>query len=186
MREHDDLDLLLDSALKSYAESDASPNLEQSVLARIAAEPSNAPRPRWIPSAIALPLAACLLLFALFMSRKTHFEPTAHVSQAPSLPLEAPPAAPHPGDVHHTQARSHLKSARPTQLAGLHVSPPKLDVFPTPQPLTAEERTLAAIANETPVPVRKALVEAQSQAIAPLHIAAIRIPPIQPPDQVEP
>jgi hypothetical protein len=186
MREHDDLDLLLDSALKTYAESEANLNLEQRILARIAAEPSIALRPRWLPWAVALPLAACLLLFALFMSQKTSVEPTARLSHAPSSPLEALPAAPHPEHVHHTQALSHPKPARPVQLAGRDVSLPKLDVFPTPQPLTAEERTLAAIANETPVPLRKALIEAQSHPDAPLHVAAIRIPPIQPPDQVRP
>ena len=33
MRENEDLDLLLDSAVKTYAESETSPNLEQRILA---------------------------------------------------------------------------------------------------------------------------------------------------------
>jgi hypothetical protein len=187
MRENDDLDLLLDAALKTYAESEASPSLEQRVLARIAAEPSVAPRTRWLPWAIAVPLAACLLVVALFFSQQ-HRAPiqTALTPSAPSSPLAALPAAPHPAQVHRARTRSPLHSAPPILLANRNVPLPKLDVFPTPQPLNAEERTLVVIATQTPVPLRKALVDAQSQPDAPLHIAEIRIPPIEPNDQVQP
>lgn len=185
MRENDDLDLLLDSALKTYAESEARPSLEKRILARIAAEPSVAPRTRWLPWAIAL--AACLLLFVLFMSHQ-HREPnqTALTPSAPSSPLAALPAAPHPAQVHNARTHSPLHSAQPIQLADRNVPLPKLDVFPTPQPLNAQERTLVVIATQTPVPLRKALVDAQSQPDAPLHIAEISIPPIEPNDQVQP
>jgi hypothetical protein len=187
MRENDDLDLLLDTALKTYAESETSPSLEQRILARIAAEPSAAPRPRWLPWAIALPLAACLLLFVLFMSQQ-HRAPNqnALVPSAPSSPLATLPAAPHPARVRSARARPPLLFAPPVLLADRNVPLPKLDVFPTPQPLTAEERTLAAIASETPVPLRIALIEAQSEPDAPLHIAEISIPPIEPHNQVQP
>ena len=60
---------------------------------------------------------------------------------------------------------------------------PKLDVFPTPQPLTAEERALVAFAANAPKPELKAVVDAQPQADAPLSIAAIEIQPLDSPDQ---
>jgi len=63
---------------------------------------------------------------------------------------------------------------------------PKLDVFPTPQPMTKQERTLAAVASEAPVTLRKALVEAQEQDDTRVRIAAIHIPPIKPPSQTQP
>jgi hypothetical protein len=186
MRENDDLDLLLDAALKTYADSEKSPNLEQRILARIAAEPSVAPRTRWLPWVIALPLAACLLVLVLFMSPQ-HREPSQTATPfAPSSPLATLPAAPLPAKVHSSRTRSPLHSAPPILLAGRDVPLPKLDVFPTPQPLTAEERALVVIATQTPVPLRRALVEAQSQPDAPLHIAEISIPPVKPPDQVQP
>jgi hypothetical protein len=186
MRENDDLDLLLDSALKTYAESEASPRLEQRILARIAAEPSSAQRSRWLHWAVALPLAACLLLIVLFVSQ--HREPSqiAHESSAPSSPVSVLRAEPNPAQVHRGRTRPPLRTASPVLVAGRNAPLPKLDVFPTPQPLTAEERALVVIATQTPVPLRKALVEAQSQPDAPLHIAEINIPPIKPPDQVQP
>jgi hypothetical protein len=187
MRDNDDLDLLLDSALKTYADVHVSPDLNERILSRIAAEPAVAPRPRWLPWAIALPLAASLLLFVFFMSQQ-HPGPNqiAHTPSAPAMPVEVPATAPHPTAVHTTRTRAPFNSPQLLLRADRTVPLPKLDVFPTPQPLTAEERTLAAIANETPVPLRKALVEAQSQPDAPLHIAEVRIPPINPPDQVQP
>lgn len=57
---------------------------------------------------------------------------------------------------------------------------PKLDVFPAPQPLTAQERALVSVTREAPVPVRKALADVQDQDSVPIHIAAIHIPPVEP------
>jgi hypothetical protein len=63
------------------------------------------------------------------------------------------------------------------------VALPKLDVFPTPQPLTPEEQALVAFAVRAPESERKSFIEAQRQAEAPLRIAAIEIPPIDSPDK---
>lgn len=185
MRENDDLDLLLDSALKTYAESEASPSLEQRILARIAAEPSVAPRPRWHPWAIAVPLAACLLLVVLFMSQKHRaLNQIAVTPSATSSSLAVLPAAPHPELAHHTKARSHLKPVRPIQIANnRNVSLPKLDVFPTPQPLTPQEQALTAFAARAPAPKLQALLAAQNQSDAPLSIPHIPALAFGPPDE---
>jgi hypothetical protein len=59
---------------------------------------------------------------------------------------------------------------------------PKLDIFPTPQPLDPGEEALARFAAQAPEAERKAFLEAQQQADAPLHIAAIHIKPLELPD----
>ena len=56
---------------------------------------------------------------------------------------------------------------------------PKLDVFPAPQPLTAEERALYSFATDVPEKQRQAVLNAQKNDNAPLDVAAIRIPPIE-------
>jgi hypothetical protein len=56
---------------------------------------------------------------------------------------------------------------------------PKLDVFPTPRPLTAEEQALAVFISHASDAERKALIESQKQFQAPISIAAIRIPPLE-------
>jgi hypothetical protein len=186
MRENDDLDLLLDSALKTYAESEASPSLEQRILARIAAEPSAAPRLRWLPWAIALPLAACLLLFALFLSQR-HRAPnqTALTPSAPSSPLAALPAAPHPAQAHSARTRPPLHSAPPVLVADRNVPLPKLDVFPTPQPLTLEEQALVVFVARAPENERRAIADTQHLE-APISVAAIHIPPLESPEKGQP
>lgn len=81
-------------------------------------------------------------------------------------------------------AASSSCSAAQTVPAGTQVAEavprPKLDVFPTPQPLTSQERALVSVTTEAPVPVRKALADAQTQDNFPIHIAAIHIPPVEP------
>jgi hypothetical protein len=60
---------------------------------------------------------------------------------------------------------------------------PKLDFFPTPQPLTPQEQALAVIATQTPAPELKALIDAQKADDRPFPIAASHIPPFEPPDE---
>ncbi|HEV2136758.1 MAG TPA: hypothetical protein VGR47_21240 [Terracidiphilus sp.] len=58
---------------------------------------------------------------------------------------------------------------------------PKLDLFPTPRPLSAEEEALVNFAAKAPKTERESLLAAQEQADAPLSIAAIEIKPLEPP-----
>ncbi len=62
---------------------------------------------------------------------------------------------------------------------------PKLDVFPTPRPLSPEERALV-VSVQAPEPPRSALVKGREQDDDSVHIAAIHIPPIEPPSQTQP
>jgi hypothetical protein len=190
MRENDDLDLLLDSALETYAESAPSPSLEERILARvqirIAAEPAMVPRRRWLPWVIALPMAAALLLFVFLMAPRPQLHQIAHATSAPSTGATGSAAAPRPATVHRAKTRVPLHSGKPGDFAKSSVPQPKLDVFPTPQPMSAEERALALVATQTPMPLRKALVEAQIRDDTPVRIAATHIPPLESPDQGQP
>ncbi len=195
MHEKDDLDLLIDSALATYADPGPDSGLEDRVLATLSAvrtEPPTVitPRPRhWLPWTIAIPLAAGLILFWLSISRNKPL-PTSEPQQArQSVPAPIVPqltsstevrrAVPHRHAVRVTQPASPLQTAQAAPL-------PKLDVFPTPQPLTAEERALVVVVNQSPLPAREALVEAQSLDAQPVRIAEIHIPPLEPPDQGQP
>jgi hypothetical protein len=55
---------------------------------------------------------------------------------------------------------------------------PKLDIFPTPQPLSPQEQALADFAARAPKSERESLMAAQQKTAAPLHIAAIEIKPL--------
>lgn len=191
MRDKDELDLLLDSALSTYADPGPDSGLEQRVLsallaARVPVTPAASPRRRLLLWAIPLPVAACLLLLwystpGIQRVPSTLPQQDRHVHPAPIVPevalaVETRPRAPH--------ATKHVPSApQPSTQTVASAAFPKLDVFPTPHPLTPQEQAFAVFAVHASEAERKALAEAQQRINAPLSFAAIHIPPVQSPDQ---
>jgi hypothetical protein len=195
MCENDEFDLLIDSVLSTYGDPGPDSGLDQRVLARISsarasARVAHAPRRRWLPWAIGLPAAACLLLFFFFLAGpKTAHPPTSVAKgvsppqQVPIItaPSEAPPALRSEPVSSNGHVPFNLRS-RPDKQAMRSVALPKLDVFPTPQPLTPAEQALVAFAVRASESERQSFIAAQKQAEAPLRIAAIEIPPLDSPD----
>jgi hypothetical protein len=193
MHDNGQLDELIRSALDTYA--DPGPNsgpaseLAQRILDRIATEAAPAPRRRWLPWAIALPVAVCLLLLLVLSGPKAFRSPTTdtervHQPQAPSTNMVngEPPTAPKSGS--SLSAKVPLPKHRPRQVAAAATSArlPRLDVFPTPRPLTPAEQALTDYIAHAPEAERNALIEAQNQIDKPLNIAAIEIRPLEPPE----
>jgi len=184
MPENEPFDRVIDSALSSYGDSKAGPELAQRVLVRIASEA--ALRRRWMLWAIALPVAAGLLLLAVFFAAKPGGRPVenaeqAHPSRKPATVAHVEPAvAPRSAPPEHKNARSQQPHRSLAAAAATPAPLPKLDVFPTPEPLTPAEQALVEFAARAPQAERKALVEAQQQIGQPLSIAAIKIPPLEP------
>ena len=203
MPEKDELDLLLDSALATYADPGADSGLEQRVLtavgaARAAQAAPAKPSRRWLPWAIAIPVAAGLLILWLSIGKTVHAPSTQPQFAAhPNSPVNASQTAEtsepaHPK--HASGAKAHrvvaavtapfsfaqgrLKPCPDTQLRCGTTSHPKLDRFPSPAPLSAEERALVAVADAGPPSQREALIESQQHIDAPLSIAALDIPPL--------
>jgi hypothetical protein len=179
---NEDLDQLLDSALSTYAEPRA--GLEARVLAHLSTQPT---RRHWLPWAIALPIAACLALLLAPYPRHDHTEPV-HQAQHNSAPETQPTpqrsiaqAAPVPT----RQPKPRIVAAHTTQHLASAQAPPKLDLFPTPQPLSSEEQALLHFVAHTPASEIKSLQEAQQKQDEPLYIAEIVIQPIQSPDTPE-
>jgi hypothetical protein len=198
MCDDNNLDQILDAALSTYADPGPNSGLDDRVLAHIAAARPTAKaepvpfkhstravpllrpgkdamnRRRWLPWAIALPVAACLLLI-FFMPKDAPLHSNQTNQASPPAPLAAMCAeAPETGTMHR---KPHLQPvARAAQPAPL----PKLDVFPTPRPLTTEEQALIVFISRASDSERKALIESQEQLQAPISIAAIRIPPLEP------
>jgi hypothetical protein len=142
MRDKDDLDLLLDSALATYADPGTEGGLERRVLAALSAArdsdgrkgSAEKPRGRWLPWAVALPVAACLILVWVLASTRVVHAPTQPqqarpseeaTSESPRVPLDRPaPAIPlkmHPSGakapVHSGGSTARLKSCPVTEPA---------------------------------------------------------------------
>ena len=83
-------------------------------------------------------------------------------------PVAAPVPAPAPAAVATAPAPAPL---------------PKLDVFPTPQPLSSEEQALVHFVTHTPSSELQAMQKPTQEQDEPLHIAEIVIQPIASPDK---
>lgn len=226
----DDLDLLLDSALSTYADPGPEAGLERRVLAALSTARDFDDRKvagakmhrRRLPWAIAIPVLACLILLWFFASTRIVHAPTKPrlagpseeaTSESPSVPLDRP-APTIPQKVHPSGAKARVRSgvstarlkscpvkaltftegagqvsepcresvASATSVAHAATAPlPKLDVFPTPQPLTEQEQALLFYAQQAPTAQLQALSEAQARDEDPFPVATVHIPAFEPP-----
>ena len=136
----DELDRLLDAALKQYAAVRPREGLEGRILARIrsrTSEPESRARWRWLTAA-----AAVALVVIITLALRPHAKPqptfAQHSSTPPAPKVAAATSQPRPA-INRPKRRLHTVSE--TQVAQ---ALPKLDQFPSPQPLSEEEKLLAS------------------------------------------
>ena len=184
----DKIDELLDSALGTYAKPRI--GLERRILAHVQEVRFSQAMPwrRWLGWGFAATLAASLLLYVgVTGSRQQpinggHTAPVQEQASAPRVPDTRPEA---PRSLPGSQLRQapvpirHRSTRGETAAAAV----PKLDVFPAPQPLSAQERALVELAAQ-PAEVRQQAL-ARPADNAPLQVSAIQIPLIPPPDEGE-
>jgi hypothetical protein len=154
-----ELDRTLDAALAKYAAVEPRPGLEERVLAHVRSVP--APR-RWMKwklwTAASLAVAAIVVTVGLAMiwrgGRNSHPVIANHPS-APAQPLPETQIA--ANRQNQTQSRNSKPAAKisarrnhPQPEVAVAVNLPKLDQFPSPQPLSDQERRLASYIAEHP------------------------------------
>lgn len=178
----DDMDLLLDAALRSYADPGPDSGLEQRILHNVAQHAAVETRPAWRSrllwaSGFSL-VATCLLLVWIFAPRlKTNLQASVERRTPQTRATRMPEAVAtiQPVPLH----RKSLVRRALTQPA----SAPKLAVFPMPTPLSPQERSLVRLVSVATAEQRKDLIAAQQLGDAPLRIATISIPSLEPPQK---
>ena len=190
MPERDQLDRLIDSELARYAEPRA--GLEQRILARVSVEaPARSSLFRgWRYWALAGAVAAVIVLL-ISIPRFTHHKPTVTMAHANNNANHAPAVSVKntipevPGQLRHqtqaTRRKQHAARTPPGKEQFDNPHYPKLDVFPSAQPLSAEERTMADFAAHATPTGREALLVHDETKYAPLEISSIEISPINMP-----
>ncbi len=147
-----DLDRLLDAALKKYSSVEPRAGLEDRVLANLHVEQTRVPARTWWQWGLAALAAIVVVAIALAFRSEKHLKPNV-VQQTPT-PARTP-------DAPETQIASHeatAPSTRPVRprtsdrrVAAARATPvPKLDQFPSPQPLSEEETILAGYIKQDP------------------------------------
>ena len=143
--ERDDLDRTLDAALAKYASVQPREGLEERILANLRSHDTRAAEPTWWNWRFVAALAAVLMIAAVVVWRwnKPTLPPVATHPQT----LKPAPVAPElaHGDENNAPPRKPLQHRAPRRRPEreIMVAGPKLDVFPTPLPLSEQEKILA-------------------------------------------
>jgi hypothetical protein len=182
----DELDVVLDAALSTYANPEPSLGLTARILAAArAAAPLR--QFRWIIWAIPA-MAALLAVLILLPGRRIHRDPLPSTVQLSRSASTSPVTAPKlPIQASSARQASRLRATATVRAPIPALEPlPKQEVFPTPTPLSTEEQALVAAVNRNPEGVARQIGQSAAQSpeqpIEPLHIAEIHIPPLNPPD----
>jgi hypothetical protein len=168
--EDDALDHELDAALSQYAAVEPRSGLEERILANLQAERAQIPERawwRWVAATVAVVIIIAVALMWK-SGRPTQQQIVQHPAIEQSLKKSPPQVA---ANDEHSGVRNVIT---PTRRAGVHhlqrvadavaTVNPKLDIFPSPQPMSEQERLLAAYIAQSPE--RAALVaEARMESL---------------------
>jgi hypothetical protein len=171
-KKHDELDSTLDAALTKYATVEPRAGLEDRILANLRAEQARVLDRAWWQvhfmacSAAALAVVVVMALALAWRSGKpSHPVVTSHSSvtaHAPNLATTQVAASSSGNGVRPPAPISPRRTMAHRSRPALEASaPPKLDQFPSPQPLSAEEQALVRYVGRFP---DDATLIAQSQA----------------------
>ncbi len=187
MKHNDEFDRILDDALSEYREAEPLAGVEERVLARVrlASERRRKLWWRWGAVAATAALAAIAWLGLQRNPQQNAVSPpvTAEKKTPPATPTKVAPtqqANSATAETPHLAGRRHLpahKIAVPqnAQLAG-RTPTPEREQFPTPKPLSSDERALLELAQNNPEALQW-LTNAK-QDDKPIDIAPIKIKPL--------
>ena len=153
----DEFDRMLDAALRKYAAVEPRTGFEERVLANLRAEQARVPDHAWWRwSAIAAVAAVIVVAMALSLRSDKPSHPV--VANHPATPIQAPKER--GTEILSIAHRSGTRPARPTTTPkpAMRPSPPevamarapKLEQFPSPQPLSEQEKLLQSYVAENP------------------------------------
>ncbi len=174
------VDELLDSALARYRSAGPRPGLEERVLARLRAGGQPRPWPGW-----AWRLAAGVAVLGIVLAMGYLARRSINMSSTPPAPTAVAEARKEPTPrpaVPQVIAKSHT-SGRPASQIPRRATPrhasaePRKDVFPSPAPLTDEEKLLLCYVRGTPAAVLIAL-SMHNEEMEDIQIKPLEIPPL--------
>lgn len=156
LRENDDLGRELDAALAKYAAAEPCAGLEERILANLRAEQTHVSDRTWWRWGIAGALASIIVLMAALAWRSARPsqrmvanrpEATTQESQKSGTQVAA-----HEGGATHPRPHCPIRrtTAHSPRTTAVREKSPKLDQFPSPRPLSEQEKILASYVNQYP------------------------------------
>jgi hypothetical protein len=147
----DDFDRALDGVLAKYASVEPRAGLEERILANLRSAPTTPNANPWWNGRMAAVLAVVLMIAALLVWWRNQSSPPPIVVHRP--PLREAPIDPYVANRETTQAaktKPHRRTTGPRPQRETVASGPKLDVFPSPLPLSEQEKLLAIYVGQSP------------------------------------
>ena len=185
MPEPDELDRLIDAELARYGEPRI--GLEQRILAHVKTQSSHRSWlfhgwQRWaLAGAVAMVIVLAIAISRLADHNRTVI--TAVVTSEDHAPVRPMTTGPEvhvqtPYSKHVAKTFATVTHRSKSAEVSEPVRQPKLEVFPAPQPLSAQEQNFLQVATHLPGDEREKLLEDQKGQGAALEVSSIRIPPI--------
>ena len=161
--ENDPLDRELDAALAKYADVAPRAGLEKRVLANLRTKHEQSSAQAWWYWPAAALVVVVLIVFVISQERRAVQPGRAAYHPSTALPPHTGPAMP---DVAKHEKHSPRLSVRKRGMPGsrateVAIAAPKLDQFPSPQPLSEQEKILMSYVAEYP---EHAVLVAQARA----------------------
>ncbi|MBZ5544137.1 MAG: hypothetical protein LAO07_10720 [Acidobacteriia bacterium] len=162
------VDELLEASLQRYRSEEPRAGIENRILANVRASAAQQRRGIWIWALAAAAAALCIIAVVVSVSRR----------QPAPVPVPSPLAVtnPAPPNVVPREAPLGLKPIRRVRRAA--AAPRRPEQFPTPAPLSAQEKLLLAYVSQTP-PAELRMPVGPSPGAEPLEITELRVAPIE-------
>jgi hypothetical protein len=184
--QHDELDRVLDAALTKYASVEPRPGLEDRILANLRAERTNIVEHAWWRWGLAGALLAIVIVATTLAVRPgrsahppvaNHPTTTEQIRQPANPPTTASSVPPVENASTRATHRGSVSATRKpaTRAQAVAQADPKLDVFPSPQPLSKQELALARYVRNFPTDAKRvaqAQEESEKEVLAKMQALA--------------
>jgi hypothetical protein len=168
----DELDQVLDEAIKSYSEVEPSPDLARRILYQSQVQNAS-PRHGWkLAPAFAMPAAAAAALALALLGQWAMPKPPANIASAPSVPSVV--------ETHSQPAKALAVTAEPVQAHRRDrkaASRRKSWARPLPPPYSKEELALLNFVQQHPKEAAE-IAESQKRDSQPITISQLKIEPL--------
>jgi len=175
------LDQLLDSALAQYSKVDPRAGLESRTNANLQSERDRIAATRRWWWALTLAATTAVIILTVWIESNTGFRGKVPVAMkaTPEQPADTKKATiDMQAQPHVSQGTCEINSRPENKRRSVHkVETPRLDRFPSPRPLSEQERLLLGYVNQTPRE-EVVLAVAKTKSTEDLHVKALEIPPL--------